>query len=66
VGASGTLAFGGIGVWTGDEKFYEQFLTPVLNKMDPEVSHRAAVVATKMHLIRSASLQDPPNLVSST
>jgi len=63
VGATGTVAFGGIGVWSGNEKFYEQFLSPLLQRVDPEVSHRAAVVATKMHIIRPSNFPDPPSLV---
>ena len=64
VGVGGTVAFGVIGAWTGNEVFFEQYLLPLLNKMDPEISHRLAVFATKYHLIRSFKLEDPKNLVS--
>jgi len=63
VGASGTFVFGGMGIWTGNEKFYEQFVSPFLNHMDPEVSHRAAIYVTKLHLLRSSQLKEPLNLV---
>ena len=55
VGCGGVIAFSAIGVWSGNEKFYEKVLTPlVLNRIDPETSHRLAVFAAKYHLFKSA------------
>lgn len=60
----GTLAFGIIGVWSGDEKFFHNFLTPVFNRVDPELSHRSAVFVAKHNLIRAAPPDEELNLVS--
>jgi hypothetical protein len=64
VGAGGSLVFGGIGVWSGNEKFYQQFLNPFFAKMDPETSHRAAIYVAKYHLIKNHNHSDPDILVS--
>ncbi|CAG7834544.1 unnamed protein product [Allacma fusca] len=62
VGAGGVLAFGGIGLWTGNEKFFKQFVSPVLDRIDPEFSHRAAVSMARFGFIRAACDGDSPNL----
>jgi len=64
VACGGIVAFGGIGIWTGDDKFFENILQPILNRMDPEMSHRTAVLVTKYHLTRAAPVDNPPNLVN--
>jgi hypothetical protein len=66
VGGGGILAFGVIGAWSGNEKFYQQFLSPFFAKMDPEASHRAAIFVTKHHLIKNRRrLEDQDILVGS-
>jgi len=62
VAGGGTLAFGTIGVWTGNEKFFQDFLNPVFNRVDPELSHRSAVFVAKHNLIRAAPPDDELNL----
>ncbi|CAL8144109.1 unnamed protein product [Orchesella dallaii] len=62
LGVTGTVAFGGIGVWSGNEKFFEQFIAPILTFVDPEWSHRAAVNLARFHLQKRGILDDPPNL----
>lgn len=63
VGTGGILAFGAIGIWSGNEKFYRQFLSPFFASMDPEVSHRAAVFVAKHHLLKNRKYSDPQILV---
>lgn len=65
VGTGGVAAFGAIGIWSGNEKFYKQFLSPFFARMDPEDSHRAAVFVAKHHLIKNRCIPDPEILVSS-
>lgn len=60
----GAVAFGGIGVWTGHEKFFDRILLPILNKADPELTHRVAVNIAKYHLTRADSETDAENLVT--
>ncbi|ODN01000.1 Dihydroorotate dehydrogenase (quinone), mitochondrial [Orchesella cincta] len=62
VGALGIVAFGGIGIWSGNDKFFEQFIAPLLTKVDPEFSHRAAVTLARFHLQKRGMTDDPPNL----
>lgn len=55
VGAGGFVTFNLLGIWSGNEKYYENILTPlVLNNLDPELSHRLAVFVAKYHLFKSA------------
>ena len=63
VGCGGFVAFGAIGIWTGDDKFFENLIVPFLNRIDPEMSHKAAVIVAKYHLTRAAPHDNPPNLV---
>jgi len=65
LGIGGGLAFGIIGAWTGNEKFFAEIILPVLNRSDPEVTHRLAVNIAKYHLTRAASSDNPSNLVCS-
>lgn len=66
LGIGGSLAFGGIGVWTGNDSFFQEFVSPFLTNIDPELSHKAAVTLAKYHLQRRSLVEDASNLVSCT
>ncbi|KAF0298026.1 Dihydroorotate dehydrogenase (quinone), mitochondrial [Amphibalanus amphitrite] len=49
--AGGTVAFYGIGLWSNNAKFYESMVMPAVRWLDPEMAHRAAVLAAKYGLV---------------
>ena len=60
-GAFGT--FSTISIYRGDEKYYDNFLMPLIHKLNPETSHNVAVLASKYGLIPRTQYEDPMTLV---
>ena len=60
-----TLLFGGISLYQGNEKFYDQIAMPLVRLLDPEVSHRIAILAAKYGLFPKQKTPDPPILHTS-
>jgi hypothetical protein len=63
VGIGGGACFSGINLWNGNEKFYNDYIMPLIKHVDPERSHRFAVLVMKYCLIRKQQEPDPPTLV---
>lgn len=60
----GAAAFAGISIFKGNEKFYQQFVMPIVHNIDPERAHRWAVIAGKYRLFPKSRIQDTELLVS--
>ena len=63
VAIGGGACFSGINMWNGNEKFYNDYIMPLIKHVDPERSHRLAVLVMKYCLIRKEQEPDPPTLV---
>ncbi|XP_030753109.1 dihydroorotate dehydrogenase (quinone), mitochondrial isoform X2 [Sitophilus oryzae] len=63
VGAIG--AFSGICIYKGDEKFYKNFVMPVIHLLDPEQAHKLAVITSQYRLTPVSKYKDP-NTLSTT
>ncbi|KAL4234925.1 hypothetical protein ACF0H5_006566 [Mactra antiquata] len=61
---SGMALFGGYSVYTGNEKFYREFLMPKLRFLDPETVHNVAIFMVKNKLVPKQAKPDPPSLCS--
>lgn len=59
-GAFGT--FSAVSIYKGDEKFYDNFLMPLIHKLNPETSHNVAILASKYGLIPRSQYEDPVSL----
>jgi len=60
----GFAAYAGFNIYRGDEKFYENVLVPVVQRLDPERAHNLAVLVSKYRLIPASRYSDPSTLVS--
>ena len=60
-GTAATL-FGGICIYQSNEKFYSGIAVPLVQLLDPETAHTAAVKILKWGLLPRQNLQDPPSL----
>lgn len=60
----GCLAFSGLSIWNGNEKFFKEFVMPLTTRIDPETSHKLAVTAMKFCLIKKAAQPEPETLVT--
>lgn len=60
----GFATFAGVSIIKGDEKFYGQFVMPIIHNLDPERAHRWAVLAGKYRLFPKSHVQDTELLVS--
>lgn len=64
VSLSGLATFAGINIFNGNEKFYNEFVMPVIHNLDPERAHRLAVLAAKYRLLPKSRVPDNELLVS--
>nr|CAG4650270.1 EOG090X08P9 [Sida crystallina] len=64
LGISGSLSFAGFNVWNCNEKFYSDYVMPLVQNLDPEMSHRLAVLAMKHCFFRKQLQPDPPTLTT--
>lgn len=62
----GCCSFCGICIYKGDQKFYKEYLMPVIHFLDPEQAHRLAIWASKYRLLPKSSYEDPDVLVMTT
>ncbi|XP_031847532.2 dihydroorotate dehydrogenase 2 [Nomia melanderi] len=60
-GAAVTL-FSGICIYQGDEKFYNKYALPLIQLVDPEFAHNAAIKVLKYRLLGKQKSEDPPSL----
>ena len=64
IGVGGSASFVGVSLWNGNERFYRDYVMPFAYALDPEISHRLAVLAMKYCLIGRPKQKDPESLVS--
>lgn len=62
VSGGGFGFFTGLNIYNENERFYKNVLMPVMHKLNPETSHRLAVLATKYGFIAKSKFKDPTNL----
>jgi dihydroorotate dehydrogenase len=56
-------AFSAISIYKGNEKFFDSIVMPVVHTLNPETSHKIAIVASKYGLFSRSSYEDPVTLV---
>lgn len=65
VSIGGVTAFAGINLFKGNEKFYRQYVMPIVhNFVEPENAHRLAVLIGKYRLFPKSRVDDTDLLVS--
>ncbi|KAJ8918905.1 hypothetical protein NQ315_016807 [Exocentrus adspersus] len=62
VTVAGYGAFSIISLYKGDEKFYRNYIMPVIHLLEPEKAHNLAVFASRYRLIPKSRYQDPEML----
>nr|XP_033324715.1 dihydroorotate dehydrogenase (quinone) [Megalopta genalis] len=62
VTSTAVTLFSGICMYQGNEKFYNRFAAPVIQLVDPELAHNAAVKILKWGLIGKQNTKDPSSL----
>lgn len=62
VTTSGIALCGGLLLYQGNEKFFDQFAMPVTRFLDPEVAHNFGIKAAKWGLLPTQKLKDPVSL----
>ncbi|XP_055375158.1 dihydroorotate dehydrogenase (quinone), mitochondrial [Condylostylus longicornis] len=58
VTSAATVFFGGINIYKGNEKFYENIIMPISRMLPPETAHMLAVKACKYKLFYGKTLDD--------
>lgn len=61
---SGVAVFAGVSIYKREEKFYENYLMPVVHRLPPEMAHNIGVQALKYNLFQKQINPDPELLVS--
>jgi dihydroorotate dehydrogenase len=56
-------AFSAISMYKGNEKFFDSILMPLMHRLNPETSHKIAIIASKYGLFSRSSYEDPVTLV---
>ncbi|XP_045609076.2 uncharacterized protein [Procambarus clarkii] len=64
VGAGGGLCFCGINMYFKNDKFYDDWVMPIFNRMEPETAYAVAQQAAKYKLVTKEKLQESRLLVS--
>lgn len=59
----GVSTFSAINVYRGNDKFYRDFVMPLIHQLDPERAHELAIFASKYRLIPKSHYDDPDSLV---
>ncbi|XP_032680071.1 dihydroorotate dehydrogenase (quinone), mitochondrial isoform X1 [Odontomachus brunneus] len=58
VTSSAAALFGGISIFQGNEKFYKNVILPLVQLIDPEISHNLAVTVLKWNLVPKQKVED--------
>lgn len=58
VTGSAFALFGGISLYQGNEKFYNEVAIPIMHLLDPETAHNVAVKILKWGLVSSQKTED--------
>nr|KAI8762107.1 dihydroorotate dehydrogenase (quinone); mitochondrial-like isoform X3 [Biomphalaria glabrata] len=58
----GIILFGGINLYRGNEKFYEEIAMPLLRIFSPETAHNISLKLIKCKLVPKPQTPDPPSL----
>lgn len=58
VTSSAAALFGGISIFQGNEKFYKSVILPLVQLIDPEISHNLAVTVLKWNLVPKQKVED--------
>jgi hypothetical protein len=56
-------AFSAISIYRGNEKFFDSIVMPLVHTLNPETSHKIAIIASKYGLFSRSSYDDPVTLV---
>jgi hypothetical protein len=56
-------AFSAISIYRGNEKFFDNIVMPLMHTLNPETSHKIAIIASKYGLFSRSSYKDPVTLV---
>jgi dihydroorotate dehydrogenase len=56
-------AFSTISIYRGNEKFFDNILMPLVHTLNPETSHKVAIIALKYGLFPRSTYKDPVTLV---
>lgn len=56
-------AFSVVSIYKGNEKFFDSILMPLVHTLNPETSHKVAIIASKYGLFPKSSYEDPATLV---
>lgn len=59
VTSSAVALFGGISIYQGNEKFYSEIAVPLMQLVDPEITHALAIKVLKLGLVPSQKTEDP-------
>lgn len=59
VTSSAVAMFGGISLYQGNERFYSDVAIPLVQLLDPEITHRLAVKILKYGLVAKQKTEDP-------
>ncbi|XP_043248005.1 dihydroorotate dehydrogenase (quinone) [Colletes gigas] len=62
VTSTAATMFGGICIYQGNEKFYNNVAVPLVQLLDPEIAHTAAVKILKWGLLARQNTEDPASL----
>ncbi|XP_012267538.2 dihydroorotate dehydrogenase (quinone), mitochondrial-like [Athalia rosae] len=62
VTGGGLVIFSGVNICTGNEKFYDNVVMPLVRFIDPETSHNIAIAAAKFGFISNGTYHDPIRL----
>jgi dihydroorotate dehydrogenase len=63
VTASAFGAFSVVSIYKENEKFFDNILMPLVHTLNPETSHKLAIIASKYGLFPKSSYEDPTTLV---
>lgn len=56
-------AFSAVSIYKENEKFFDSILMPLVHTLNPETSHKVAIIASKYGLFPKSSYEDPATLV---
>lgn len=62
VTSTATMLYGGVCIYQSNENFYNKFVVPLAQFLDPEFAHNTAVKILKWGLLPKQNTEDPPSL----
>lgn len=65
VTSSAVALFGGVSLYQGNERFYNEIVIPLAQLIDPEIAHNLAVKTLKWGLV-SKQITEDPSLLQTT